>query len=198
MVVLSNQKQIILPIYSCLAPRHHHLHRPSVCWSSPRQCDHVLACVNEVKQRSNIGLSTATGPQAGLNMGHLADTPMFYCNTCGGSNIWGKHLTKTPGTLYAIEANLFYPFVLKQSSCCLNFLHTSEEILTHKTRVIIYDIYWLMLGIYINLSLFILPTPPFPSLSCLNVEQNGLNFQRVPPKLLFVSDCVDETFISTL
>ena len=21
---------------------------PSVCWSSPRQCDHVLACVNEV------------------------------------------------------------------------------------------------------------------------------------------------------
>lgn len=80
----------------------------------------------------------------------------------------------------------------------LEFLHTSEEILTHKTRVIIYDIYWLMLGIYINLSRFILPTPPFPSLSCLNVEQNGLNFQRVPPKLLFVSDCVDETFISTL
>ena len=56
-----------------------------MCWSSPRQCDHVLACVNEVNQRPGSDkLFNQVGSQAGLNLGHLADTPMFYCNTCGG------------------------------------------------------------------------------------------------------------------
>ena len=55
----------------------------------------------------------------------------------------------------------------------------------------------LMLGIAKNLSHFLLSTPP-PHLCSLNVEQNGLNFKQLRPKLLLVSDCVDETFISTL
>jgi len=38
-----------------------------VCWSSPRQCDHLLSCVNS----------------AGLPLGQVGDTPMYYCNTCG-------------------------------------------------------------------------------------------------------------------
>ena len=43
--------------------------RISVCWSSPRQCDHLLSCVNS----------------AGLPLGQVGETPMFYCNTCGKS-----------------------------------------------------------------------------------------------------------------
>ena len=39
----------------------------SVCWSSPRHCDHLLSCVNG----------------AGLPLGQLGTTAMFYCNTCG-------------------------------------------------------------------------------------------------------------------
>ena len=39
----------------------------SVCWSTPRQCEHILYCVN----------------QAGLPLGQVTGTPMFYCNTCG-------------------------------------------------------------------------------------------------------------------
>ena len=42
----------------------------SVCWSSPRQCDHILSCVNG----------------AGLALGQVGDTAMFYCNTCGESS----------------------------------------------------------------------------------------------------------------
>jgi len=38
-----------------------------VCWSSPRQCDHLLSCVNS----------------AGLSVGQVGETAMFYCNTCG-------------------------------------------------------------------------------------------------------------------
>jgi len=38
-----------------------------VCWSSPRQCDHLLSCVNS----------------AGLSIGQVGETAMFYCNTCG-------------------------------------------------------------------------------------------------------------------
>ena len=43
--------------------------RVSVCWSSPRQCDHFLSCVNG----------------AGLPLGQVGETAMFYCNTCGKS-----------------------------------------------------------------------------------------------------------------
>ena len=59
---------------------------PTPVWPCPRLCQRGEL---ESESRSNWklrrGFSTA-GPQAGLNMGHLADTPMFYCNTCGGSN----------------------------------------------------------------------------------------------------------------
>ena len=42
----------------------------SVCWSSPRHCDHFLSRVNA----------------AGLPLGQVGDTAMFYCNTCGKSH----------------------------------------------------------------------------------------------------------------
>ena len=47
----------------------HVMVRVSVCWSSPRQCDHFLSCVNG----------------AGLPLGQAGETAMFYCNTCGKS-----------------------------------------------------------------------------------------------------------------
>ena len=54
-----------------------------------------------------------------------------------------------------------------------------------------------MLGIAINLSHFLLPPLPFSLMPECRTE--WFEFPTsAGPKLLFVSDCVDETFISTL
>ena len=52
---------------------------PTPVWPCPRLCQR-----GEPKTRIRQLVQLKVGPQAGLNMGHLADTPMFYCNTCGG------------------------------------------------------------------------------------------------------------------
>ena len=47
----------------------------SVCWSSPRHCQHFLSRVNA----------------AGLALGQVGETAMFYCNTCGKSPHQHQH-----------------------------------------------------------------------------------------------------------
>ena len=39
-----------------------------VCWSSQKDCDHLLTLINK---------------EIGLPLGQVTNLPMFYCNTCG-------------------------------------------------------------------------------------------------------------------
>ena len=55
-----------------------------------------------------VGSLSQAGPQAGLKMGHLADTPMFYCNTCGGSTKY--HIS--PGIGHVISPELLAVLVV--------------------------------------------------------------------------------------
>ena len=40
----------------------------TVCWSSDKECDHLLTLINK---------------ETGLVIGDVKNLPMFYCNTCG-------------------------------------------------------------------------------------------------------------------
>ncbi len=45
---------------------------PPVCWSSQRECDHLLSLINR---------------ETGLVLGEVSTASMFFCNTCGMWNV---------------------------------------------------------------------------------------------------------------
>lgn len=80
--------------------------RVSVCWSSPRQCDHFLSCVNG----------------AGLPLGQVGETAMFYCNTCG----------KSPSPFIVILGDLDTPYTRRFS--CPSVAFISVLLLSYPTN----------------------------------------------------------------